>query len=247
MRGFPQNHPFAVKAFFDYSAVLTYAVRPNEVKHLVPQCFSLDLFRDEWAFLAAAVVRTREMRPAGFPKWLGREFFLIGYRVFVNHISSSGRKLRGLYILRSDTDKYFMQLSGNLFTHYKYRTVDVTVERSPEMLLVKSLGSGLDVQLRIDEEEKTPLPPDSPFCDWREARRFSGPMPFTFTYLKNINSTLTVEGKRQTWKPKPITVLREKISYFQELNLSECRLANAFIVEKVPYQWTRGKLEGLPK
>ncbi len=246
MSGFPKNHPFAVEAFFDYSAVLAYAVPPEEVRHLVPGCFELDLFQDEWAFLAVAMVKTSQMRPSGFPKWLGREFFLIGYRVFVRHQSSCGRKLRGLYILRSDTDKYFMQLLGNLFTHYKYRTVDVETYRSKETLSVSSSASGLDVEFGVNGGTDTPLPAGSPFQDWREARRFAGPMPFTFTYLEDAQSALIVEGVREDWKPKPVTVVRKKVLLLEEMNFSKCRLANAFIVEGVPYKWKRGKIERLP-
>jgi hypothetical protein len=31
---------------------------------------------DDWGFLAIALVQTESLRPQGFPRWLGRDFFL---------------------------------------------------------------------------------------------------------------------------------------------------------------------------
>ena len=216
------------------------------MRHLIPDCLELDLFQDEWAFLAAAMVKTKSMRPARFPEWLGRSFFLIGYRVFVNYKTLAGRKLRGLYILRSDTDKRFMQISGNLFTHYNYRTVDIEANDDNDIISVSSLRSGLNVRLNQNNSSKDiELPESSPFATWREARRFAGPMPFTFTYQKKEHSVLIIEGKRQSWTPVPALVEHEDVSFFAEMKLTECRLANAFVVKDVPYEWTQGKIEKL--
>jgi hypothetical protein len=48
----------------------------------------------------------------GIPKMLGNNFFLIGYRVFVRYTNAAGKRLRGLYILKSETDKKKMEFFG---------------------------------------------------------------------------------------------------------------------------------------
>src|SRR3569833_3044424 len=101
MLSFLKNHPFAVEAFFQSSIVLTLAAPKEQLQHLIPKCLSLDTFDDKWAFIAVALVQTKHLRPKGFPKILGNNFFLIGYRVFVRYRNYAGKKLRGLYILRS--------------------------------------------------------------------------------------------------------------------------------------------------
>jgi hypothetical protein len=50
------------------------------------------------------------------------------------------------------------------------------------------------------------LPEHSPFADWKEARRFAGPLPFTFTYNKDTKEVLFIEGVRQNWTPNPVKV-----------------------------------------
>ncbi len=118
MFSFLKNHPFAVEAFFKESLVLSFAVPKEELQSLIPECLELDVFDGKWAFIAAAMVQTEALRPKGFPEIFGKNFFLIGHRVFVRYTNEAGKKSRGLYILKSETDKKTMEFFGNLFTHY---------------------------------------------------------------------------------------------------------------------------------
>src|SRR5690349_3400819 len=113
MFSFLKNHPFAVEAFFESSLVLTFALSKEQVQPLIPECLDLDLFKETWAFIAVAMVQTKNLRPKGFPEKFGSDFFLIGYRVFVRFTNSQGKKYRGLYILKSETDKRKMEFLGN--------------------------------------------------------------------------------------------------------------------------------------
>lgn len=107
MLSFLKKHPFAVEAFFESSIVLTFAFPKEQLVDLIPECLELDTFEEKWGFIAVAMVQTKGMRPKGFPRFLGRDFFLMGYRIFVRYTTSSGRRLRGLYIMKSDTDSRF--------------------------------------------------------------------------------------------------------------------------------------------
>src|SRR5687768_17968310 len=100
-----KNHPFAVETFFECSLVLTYAVPREELEGFIPECLELDTFGEKWAFLAVALVQTKNLRPKGFPAFMGNDFFLIGFRIFVRYTDSRGKSLRGLYILKSETNK----------------------------------------------------------------------------------------------------------------------------------------------
>jgi uncharacterized protein YqjF (DUF2071 family) len=237
-----KNHPFAVKAYFESSLVLTFAVPKEDVEHLIPECLSLDTFNDTWAFIAVAMVQTKDLRPKGFPKFMGKDFFLIGYRIFVNYISDDGKKYRGLYILKSETDKKQMEFFGNVFTHYNYGTTDINYVVSDNQILIESNKSNLRIVVH-ESEENVELPKSSPFNDWKEARKFAGPLPFTFTYNQDKKEVLIIQGVRQNWKPSPVKVLDYNVSFLRELKLQNPILANAFIIKNVPYYWKKGKVE----
>lgn len=243
MASFLKNHPFAVEAFFNSSTVFTFAVPWQEIQHMIPECVELDIHNNEWAFIAAALVQTTGLRPKGFPRFLGNDFFLIGYRVFVRYKTREGKSLRGLYILKSETNKKKMEFLGNIFTHYNYTTTDIHQVVENNLIEIYSKKSGFHVSVDTTPGENITLPVDSPFSDWKQARRFAGPLPFTFTYSPDNKTVLIIEGVRQNWSPIPVKVLTCNFSFINQLQLSGVRLANAFMIRNVPYYWKKGKLE----
>lgn len=239
---FLKDHPFAVEAFFEDSIVLTFAFPKEQLVHLIPECLMLNTYEDKWAFIAIAVVNTTGLRPKGFPKFTGNDFTLIGYRVFVHYTNNAGKRLRGLYILKSETDKKIMEYLGNLFTQYSYSTTDIEQHQHGSRFHISSIKSNFDLQLHITDGDIR-LPASSPFPNWREARKFAGPLPFTFTYDKQTKKVLIIEGVREDWIPKPIEVVSQHISFFNTKELTGGILANAFIINNIPYYWKKGKTE----
>lgn len=237
-----KDHPFNVETYFENSLVLTYAIPKNELFNYIPECLELDTFNDKWAFIAVALVKTKKLRPKGFPEFTGNDFILIGYRVFVTYTNTKGKKMRGLYILKSQTNKKKMEFWGNIFTHYNYTTTDIKFSRDRNMVSVFSDRSELDIVVRTADEDIS-LPKNTPFSNWVEARRYAGPLPFTFTYNEKTKEVLIIEGVRQSWLPKPVEVIKDNIGFIKEKNFNGIILANAFMVENVPYHWKKGRKE----
>ena len=237
-----KNHPFAVEAFFTNSTVLTFALPKEELQGKIPKHLQLDTFKDKWAFVAVAMVQTKDLRPKGLPKFMGNNFFLIGYRVFVTYTNKAGKRLRGLYILKSETNKKKMQFMGNIFTHYNYTTTDITIKKELKNTQITSLNSNFKIDYNNNLNDVN-LPKNSPFSTYKEARRFAGPLPFTFTYNKEKNSILIIEGVRQNWKPSPIHINEYHFNFLKEVGFKNAVLANAFCIKNIPYYWKKGKLE----
>ncbi len=242
MLKFLKNHPFAVEAFFESSFVLSFALPKEALQSLLPDCLVPDTHDDKWGFVAVAMVQTRGLRPKGSPRWLGNDFFLIGYRIFVRYTNCAGKRLRGLYILKSETDKRKMQYLGNLFTHYQYTTTNIRQLRQGNRIEITAPASAFNVTLETGDPVP-PLPPGSPFADWKTARRFAGPLPFTFSFDAATSKVLVVEGVREDWQPLPISVTACTIPFLDTLPGKDIVLANAFAVYNIPYYWKKGKTE----
>lgn len=238
-----KRHPFAVHAFFEFSAVLTYAFPSDVLRPLLPPGLTLDE-RDGHGFLAIAMVHTRKLRPFFVPEFMGNEFFLVGYRIFSRFETPSGKRLRGLRILQSETDQARMVYFGNLLTHYNYSHADIHWEKKPESIHVTKEGTEkLDV---IFHREANPaLPAGSIFKDWREARMYAGPLPFTFDYEKETHSIIVIEGVRQNWDPLPARIQVNQCDFLKREPFASAtpRLCSAFVLEQIPYMWKRGRRE----
>lgn len=243
-----KRHPLPIKAFFEHSLVLTYALPSDTLRPLLPPGLSLDEHEDS-GFVAVAMVKTKNLRPAFMPARFGQNFHLTGYRIFARYRMNGGRRLRGLRILRSDTDRAMFKLFGNLLTHYNYRLARMDVSASARELswTIRTPGAVADLRVTADLAVTPSLPGGSPFQDWREARRFAGPLPFTFDYERETNSIIMIEGVRQNWNPRPVSVQVEECRFLQSPMFQGATpvLASAFYVDHINYGWKRGVREQL--
>jgi len=239
-----QRHPIPVRAFFRRTLVLAYALPTESLMELLPPGLTLDTYRG-FGFLAIAMVQTHDLRPTCLPQWAGQDFFLSGYRVFARFRTMTGHTLRGLRILRSDTDSRLMQVMGNLFTHYNYQKAIVTAQEESGHLEISVRTPGGLADLRVVADlvrQPAPLPAESPFESVEDARRFAGPLPFTFDYEPPTHSIVVIEGVREQWKPDPVAVKILENTFFDQPYWRGVKpiLANAFTLTNVPYRWRRG-------
>lgn len=238
-----QRHPLPVRAHFDHCLVLCYAFPAELLAPLLPPGLTLDTY-DGYGFVAVAMVQTRGLRPAFLPRRLGQDFFLAGYRVFVKFRGPGGRTLRGLRILRSDADRALMVAGGNLLTHYNYRRCDATLAASSRDLsvAVRTPDGEADIDVVAHLEGAAELPAHSPFRTLHDARRFAGPLPYTFDYEPQTHSIVAIRGRRESWSPRLVPVEVRTMSFFDGARFRgvEPILASAFYVHDIPYRWERG-------
>jgi hypothetical protein len=135
-----------------------------------------------------------------------------------------------------------MEWMGNTFTHYNYTTTDISRTEHATSREIRSVRSGFHL-LTDNTASGIELPGESPFADWKEARRYAGPLPFTFTYEPATGNVLIIEGVRTNWSPMPVRVLSYDFAFLRSLNLREPVLANAFVIRNIPYYWKKGKVD----
>ena len=239
-----RRHPFPVVAWFERVLAVSFAFPEEILRPLVPKGLEIDAY-EGFGFVTVAMVWTKNLRPAGWPMFLGQDFLLAGYRIFTR-LNDGQRRLRGLQIIRSETNRRRMVWLGNLMTRYRYRHVKVEIQETDEQTRIQmSRADGtptLDLTF-APADDGAPLPEGSPFGDWKTARRFAGPMPFTFSE-EGEGTFVVIEGSRQDWVPHPVLVKKWRVAIFDETPLREARpiLANAFAVKGVSYRWKKGRI-----
>jgi hypothetical protein len=245
-----QRHALPIRAHLRASLVLAYALPADILTPLLGPGLQLDTYGN-YGFLAVALVETSSLRPSFAPRALGLNFFLAGYRIFVRYQTRAGRNLRGLRILRSDTDRLLMKAFGNALTHYGYEHAIFESRRSDGTytITVRSPKGNADLHVEADVSADAVAPPlGSPFPDLREARKFAGPLPFTFDYERQTHSIIRIEGVRQQWNPRPVSVTVRRNTFLEQERFRSANavLANAFFLENIPYAWKPGIREALP-
>jgi hypothetical protein len=243
-----RRHPIPMTCRFEHSLVVSWALPAGALEPLVPPGLALDTYDaggDRWGFVAVAVVQTRDLRPRGLPAVVGRDYALSGYRIFVRHRDAGGRVRRGLHILRSDTDKRTMRVGGNLLTHYRYRLADIDIAATGGRLVVRIAAPGDEAHLHVVahlDGPEAPRPDSSPFRSAHDARRYAGPLPWTFDHEAGSGSIVMIHGRRSAWRPRPVAVDVEACAFLERppFDRAGARLASAFHVAGIDYGWDRG-------
>ncbi len=238
-----KRHPIAMASHFRHCLVVTYALPADALIPLLPPGLTLDTL-DNYGFVAVALVQVEHMRPAAVPPGLGFSCTLAGYRIFARFTTPQNSRWRGLRILRSETNNRFIQFGGNFLTHYNYHFAHSKYECTCEHLRVQSTakdGLQVDISARIDQPAAT-LPAGSVFNDFTQARRFAGPLPYTFDYEPQTHSIIAIRGDRPHWNPMPVEVEVHRCDFIAQPPFAEHFpiLSNAFYVSDIPYRWQRG-------
>lgn len=244
-----RRHPISMAGRLRHSLVLAYALPRESLEPLVPPGVELDTYQGS-AFVAIAMVKVERLRPARLPERLGRDQLLTGYRVFVRQRLGAGRWRRGLHVLRTDADGRLLVAGGNLLTRYNFRFADIRWAQAGGRLEVQVWTPNREADLRVVADlgrTPAPLPPGSPFTSTAAARRFAGPLPWTFDLEPPTGALVMVHGRRGGWEPRSVAVVVRTCTAFQGflggvLGGAEPRLANAFHVGNVDYRWERGVL-----
>lgn len=119
-----------------------------------------------------------------------------------------------------------------------YQKTDISFKSNGNQIEIASAKSNLSVKVEESDGEIA-LPNAFPFKDWKEARRFAGPLPFTFTYDSPKKEVLIIEGVREEWTPKPVKVIESQVGFVDSLQLDGALLANAFVIHNTPYYWKK--------
>jgi hypothetical protein len=112
---------------------------------------------------------------------------------------------------------------------------------------VRTPDRGGDVEVTVDPAANV-LPSGSPFPSVRDARRFAGPLPFTFDYEHETHAIIAIRATRTNWRPAPVAVNVQRVTFFERPEFAGCTpiLAAAFHVKGIDYRWERGVRHGLP-
>lgn len=242
-----------METHFRHSLVLSWAVPADVLEPMLGRGLELDTYTDSegqvWGFVAAALVQLDQLRPRGVPaRPLGLDAFgpqvMAGYRIFCRMQTPQGKTMRGLRILGSQATSTASVLGANLTTRYQYSKVQARVTETAGSLLrfmiMSADGSAdVDVTAHLDDRQ---LPAGTVFADPAAARRFAGPLPYTFS--PDPEGIVVVKSSRSNWHPQLVAVDVAAVTFFDHGDFAAIprRLANAFYVGDLDYGWQPGVL-----
>jgi hypothetical protein len=237
--------PFQANTVWEEAVAVNVALDPAALRPLVPAAFDLDLYGGR-AFVSLTASRLKDFGAGPVPRALRMNFYQATYRAHVTWTDFRGRRLRGCYFVRSETNSRLMSLTANLlpeFRAHQCQTYPILMARHGDHLLL-TVDSGDDpagkVVLLLDTTRPLPgPPPGSCFPSVKEAYDFLVDFYDAFSYDPESGEVLLLRIDRGDWDIRVCQPLDHYLGYFRDgpFPPGSATLDSVFYFRDVPYRW----------
>lgn len=201
--------------------LVNFTVDPQEVASLLPAPLKLRLF-DGRAMISMVDVSLRKMRPTFLPGFLNFNYQHVAFRLLIeDQAYNQDGNQKGIYFLRSFTDKPLIVTGGQWTTDYNLENAEL-----------RNLPRGLEVRQKDKVVAYNLLGPDPNPEINPELKSVIGAIDRAYT-ADNQNHVYRTRIMREHWPLIPMQVQRFKNTFFKT-----ARLEGVFKVpEVIHYRW----------
>jgi hypothetical protein len=212
---------------------------------MIPPQFELDLYQG-WAFVSLTASRLKDFGAGSLPRVFRKNFYQATYRAHVVYTDFRGRRMRGSYFVRSESNSQIMSLTANLLPEFRAHhcaTHPILMARNGDHLLL-SVDSGDDpagkVVLVFDAARPlNAMPKRSVFRNLIDAKDFIVDFYDAFSFDARSNDVFILAIERGDWN---IEVLEPADYYFGYISAGPfpegtAELDSVFYFRDTPYRW----------
>ncbi len=224
-----------IKGLIDRRILINFTADPKFVEKIVPFPFRPKIYKEK-AIVGICLIRLKNVRPKGFPEFLGISSENGAHRIAVEW-DDNGVIKEGVYIPRRDTSLKLNTLLGGRFFPGKHHLADFNVIEKDNKYHIAFTSSD-ETSISIDAFEATTFDKTSIFetlenvSDFFEKRAIG--------YSPNNKKFDGLRLKAYKWEVRPLTVEKVKSSFFENENIfpkGSVNFDNALIMTKVEHEW----------
>jgi hypothetical protein len=219
--------------------LVNYTVDPSVMAAFLPPPFRPKLHREQ-AIAGICLIRLEEIRPSGFPAWLGISSENAAHRVAVVWTNAAGAEQEGVFIPRRDTGSRLNQWAGGrIFPgEHHFAKFDVADDGQRIDFTMRSGDAKVSVKLRGCASAAWPV--DAHFSSLAEASRFfeSGSLGYSVTSEAGRFDGLTLRTHR--WEVGALELEHVQSSFFSDRTLfpeGSVKFDHALIMRDIPHEW----------
>jgi uncharacterized protein YqjF (DUF2071 family) len=237
--------PFATNTVWAEAVCVNYRLDPPALRPLVPEVFDLDLHAGR-AFVSLTASRLKDFGVGWLPAALRMNFYQSTYRAHVTYTDFRGRRLRGCYFVRSETNSRLMSLTANLLPEFRAHhcgTYPILMARQGDHLVV-TVDSAPDptgkVVLVLDTGRPLAgMPPGSVFGSPAAAYDFLVEFYDAFSYAPESQEVFLLQIERGPWHVQVVEPVDYYFGYFSDgpFPPGSAVLDSVFYFRNTPYRW----------
>lgn len=225
----------AIHGFIDRRILVNFTADPEDVQKILPSVFRPKLVNGR-AVVGICLIRLKQIKPKGFPGFLGLSSENGAHRIAVEW-ERNGQRSEGVYIPRRDSSSYFNALVGGRVFPGRHHHAKFTVREQESAYHIEFTSSD-DTYICIDAKESTELPAASIFKSMDEASDFF--KGGAAGYSPNGDKLDGLLLDTYHWSVRPLAVSNVKSSFFDDevvFKKGSVRFDNALLMQNVEHEW----------
>lgn len=227
-----------IRGRIDRRLLINYRASPEIVQSLLPRPFRPQLVGGH-AIVGLCLIRLQQVRPAGWPAWLGIGSENAAHRVAVEWFERDELH-NGVYILRRDTNSLLNAWAGGrIFPGHHHRSAFVVNEGDERWKVGFSSTDGSTRSL-VEAHRCQAWPADSAFASLAEASRFFQCSPGGFSPAAGGKGLDGLELRCQSWHAEPLALDGVRSSFFDDAQLfppGEIALDSGLVMRGIEHEW----------
>lgn len=224
-----------IKGVIALRVMINYTVDAEVAYRLVPEPFRPQLVKGR-AIAGVCLIRMKDMRVKGMPRFMGISSKNIAYRIAVEW-DDNGTLRHGVYVPRRDNSSLLNDLTGGRIFPGRAQDAYFNFEELEDRYLVDIISSD-NTSLSIDAEVTNELPEDSVFNSIDEASSFF--RGGSVGYSRNDDKLVGVEFRPENWEPRLLRPKTLRSSFFEDREMfpeGSIRFDNALVLQNIEHEW----------
>lgn len=224
-----------IQGIIDRRILINFSVDPEIIGKIIPKPFRPKIYNNK-AIVGICLIRLKEVRIKGFPKFMGVSSENGAHR-FAVEWEENGEIKEGVYIPRRDSSSVLNNLVGGRLFPGKHFRAKFNVDEQNERYKI-SFRSSDNTNISIDAEKSEKFNTNSIFQNLENASEFfeAGAVG----YSPNGNKFDGMLLKTNNWKVEPMYVRLATSSFFENTTVfpkGSVQFDNALLMTKLEHEW----------
>ena len=220
--------------------LLNYRVSPEVIEPILPALFRPKLFRGH-AIAGICLIRLEQIRPKGFPRWLGISSENSAHRIAVVWENDAGEASEGVFVTRRDTDSRMNSIAGGrIFPGVHHFSRFAVNDENGSISLRTTSADFSNPLVDMSVTESADFPSSSIFASLEESSAFfeSGCVGYSSRPDSCVLDGLQL--KVSAWRVTPLSVGYVRSAYFDNSMLfppTSIQFDHALLMRDIVHEW----------
>ncbi len=217
--------------------LINYQIEPDALKNYLPKPFRPKLIKGK-GIAGICLIRLKEIRPTGFPKFIGISSENGAHRIAVEW-DEDGIVKEGVFVPRRDTSSKLNSWAGSRVFPGVHYLANFTIKEENDSYQVDFVSED-DTSLSIKAKETTQWNAESVFENIQDASDFFEKGSLGYSPIPKKNSFDGLELQTYNWKVSSLEVENVHSSFFEDKAIfpeSSIKFDNALLMKNIDHKW----------